>query len=84
MAGTVGDPAVPLNLVLQAVILGPLIDPDPCRPAVVPDANDFQHITPLERELVVGPWLIRPKRGDLVVRVNVILGVIIPERCQLL
>src|SRR3954451_19716665 len=54
----VGYSTISLNIVLAIVVLSTFIDTDSCRPAIVPDANHFEHIAALQLKLVASPWLI--------------------------
>lgn len=53
-------------------------------PSVVPDTDDFEHVSPLQLKLIVSSGLVRPKHGNGIIWMYVILGVIIFEELQLL
>jgi hypothetical protein len=84
MARGMRNTAVSLSLSPGFPFVCALIHHNACGPSVVPYAYYFQHITPLQGELVSGTWLVRPKDGHPVPRMDVILRVVILEEWQLL
>lgn len=75
---------VALFSVSCVVIFGILGDSNSCSPAVVPNADDLQHIATVQRKLVVCARLVCPQGGNTITGSNVILRVIILERRKLL
>jgi hypothetical protein len=52
--------------------------------AIVPDADNFEHIAALQFELITGPSLICPEGSYYIVRVDIVLRVVILEELELL
>jgi hypothetical protein len=64
--------------------VSPLIHEDTSGPTVVPDANNFEHVTTLKTKFVCGSRLIGPQNGNTVAWVNIVLRVVVFEEWQLL
>lgn len=71
-----GSPCLPLVRRLR--------EPDTRGPPVVPDADNLEHVSTLQLELVISSGLVCPENGDGIVRMYVLLGVVIFEELQLL
>lgn len=77
----VGYTTVSLSIV--CIVLCSIRNHHSSRPSIVPYTDNLEHVTALKHELVAGAWLVCPKRGYLVARVDLVLGIVVFEVWEL-